>query len=174
MSALADHLGRLFFLYRTAAQGVYRDMNLEESQDDGKSFVVGQLLPARFSQWRLNACPMTTADLTEAGPRVLTAWETAGPVYYAQAPRGKIEFDAVPAPGPADDRKHPAVAGNTRGETLLAWTEGTGWGKGGKVAWQMFDAAGQPTQVRGCAPGVPVWGLVAACPRPDGSFTILY
>jgi len=35
---------------------------------------------------------------------------------------------------PATKGKHPVAVGNARGEVLLAWTEGTGWGKGGAVA----------------------------------------
>jgi len=57
---------------------------------------------------------------------------------------------------------------------LLVWAEGTGWEKGGAVAWQLFDPSGKPTAEKGRADGVPVWGLVAAVPRADGSFTIFY
>ena len=71
-------------------------------------------------------------------------------------------------------RKHPAVAVNSKGETLLVWTEGMGWNKGGSVAWQVFDKAGQPTAEHGRSTGVPVWSLVAAFTRPDGRFVIVY
>jgi len=82
--------------------------------------------------------------------------------------------EPVGAPGPGSDRKHPVVAGNSRGETLLAWTNGTAWQRGGSVEWQVFDQSGRPTDVKGTAPGVPVWGLVAAYTQADGSFTIIY
>jgi len=38
----------------------------------------------------------------------------------------------------------------------------------------VFDQSGRPTDARGTAPGVPVWGLVAAYTQPDGGFTIIY
>jgi len=79
----------------------------------------------------------------------------------------------APAPG-AGKRKHPTVAISSNGTMLLAWTEGTGWNKGGSVAWQLFDASGSPLTEKGRAPGVPVWGLVAATARPDGTFLIFY
>jgi len=36
---------------------------------------------------------------------------------------------------PATKGKHPVAVGNARGEVLLAWTEGAGWGRGGAGAW---------------------------------------
>jgi hypothetical protein len=80
----------------------------------------------------------------------------------------------VAAPGEARGRKHPAVAGNDRGESILVWTEGMGWERGGSLAWQVFDRNGRPTAAKGRAVGVPTWSLVAVFARPDGGFTILY
>jgi hypothetical protein len=78
------------------------------------------------------------------------------------------------APGEANGRKYPSVTGNSRGETLLAWAEGMKWGKGGSIAWQVFDKNGEPEGAIGHADGVPSWSLVAAFARPDGGFTLVY
>ena len=48
-----------------------------------------------------------------------------------------------------------AVA-NANDETLFVWTEGTGWAKGGSVAWQIFDQCGNAVGEIGGAPGLPV------------------
>ena len=118
---------------------------------------------------------MITNFISPAGRKILIAWETAGQVFYADVVPGTDGVsEPVGAPGSGADRKHPVVTGNSRGETLLAWTNGTGWQRGGSVEWQVFDQSGRPTDVRGTAPGVPVWGLVAAYTQPDGSFTIIY
>jgi hypothetical protein len=66
-----------------------------------------------------------------------------------------------------------AVA-NGKGETLLAWTEGTGWAKGGSLAWQLYDSEGKPTSEKGRAEGVPVWSLATAVAKPDGRFVVIY
>jgi hypothetical protein len=66
------------------------------------------------------------------------------------------------------------VAVNSRGETLLAWTEGMGWARGGSVVWQVYDKEGKPTAQRGHAAGVPVWSLVAVFVRKDGKFVVVY
>jgi hypothetical protein len=39
---------------------------------------------------------------------------------------------------------------------LLVWTEGTGWQRGGSLAWQLFDANGQPTNEKGRVDGIDV------------------
>jgi hypothetical protein len=56
---------------------------------------------------------------------------------------------------------------------LLAWTDGTAWERGGTVAWQLFDEAGNRLD-QGSLPGLPVWDLVAASVGSNGNFTIIY
>jgi hypothetical protein len=73
------------------------------------------------------------------------------------------------------NRKHPALAVNAKSEMLLAWAEGTGWQKGGSLAWQVYDKAGKPTGEKGRREGgIPVWGLPAAVAHSDGSFTLIH
>jgi hypothetical protein len=58
---------------------------------------------------------------------------------------------------------------------ILAWTEGTGWERGGALAWQVFDASGQPTQEKGRVEGaIPTWSMATVVARPDGGFTIIH
>ncbi|MCW8133768.1 MAG: hypothetical protein KIS92_25705, partial [Planctomycetota bacterium] len=63
---------------------------------------------------------------------------------------------------------------NAAGEIVLAWTEGMGWGKGGRLHWQVYDKAGKPTPEKGQTDGVPTWSLIAAFAKPDGSFVVVY
>lgn len=169
MRAFVDAGGTLLVLYRAAAKNIHRDMTLLTSRNQGRSFRAEEV-----AAWKLNACPMTTDDLSEGGGRVLAAWEKAGKVYWDEVnPRTLSLSPALVAPGSSADRKHPAIAANARGEILLAWTEGAGWMKGGSVAWQLFDAAGQPV-AQGRAPGVPIWGLPSVFANRQGNFTIVY
>ncbi len=170
LRAFADERGTLYILYRAATQGIHRDMVLLISTDQGRNF-----RGERIAKWDLNACPLTTAYISESRPDVLLAWQTEEQVYYARLGRGSLMLsDVSTPPGPGRSRKFPAIAGNGRRETLLAWTEGTAWKRGGSLGWQVFDQAGHPTDVRGTAPGVPVWGLVAAYSQRDAGFTIIY
>ena len=67
-----------------------------------------------------------------------------------------------------------ASATNAKGEVLLAWTEGTGWPKGGALAWQVFDKESRPTDAKGRIDGVPIWSLPTAYAQPDDRFVIVY
>jgi secreted PhoX family phosphatase len=103
---------------------------------------------------------------------VIAAGETHGRVFFVNvnAKTGKVSEPT----SPEGKAKHPVVAANSNGEVLLAWTEGTGWAKGGAVAWQLYDSAGNPTSEKRRADGVPVWSLVSAFTNPDGTFVIMY
>jgi hypothetical protein len=168
--ALADDRGGLYILYRAATQGDGRDIVLLTSRDAGAHF-----WGRRVHAWKINACPMSSASLAECNGAVLAAWETRQEVYFA---RVDTESAAVSPPGTApggEGRKHPAVAGNARGQTILVWAEGTGWQKGGALAWQVFDAGGRPTDAKGRIPeGIPTWGSSTSVARPDGSFLIIH
>jgi hypothetical protein len=170
LRAFADETGAVYVLYRAAKEEVHRDMYLLASADKGDHF-----RGEKVDDWNVNACPMSSAAFTEGDGGVLAAWETNGQVYYCRVDQKTGQRSPpVAAPGSGRGRKHPAVAVNARGETLLAWTEGMGWSKGGSVAWQVFDKDGKPTGAAGRADGVPAWSLVAAFTRPDGSFAVLY
>ena len=170
MRAFADRDGTLYMLYRAATKGVDRDMYLVRSNDNGRSF-----RSTRLHAWRLEACPMSTASISEGVGETLLAWETNGQVYYSRVGRKTSEAaPPVPAPGEGLRRKHPAVIANSEGKTIFLWTEKTGWKKGGSVAWQVFDESGRPTAEKGVADGVPAWSLVTAYALPGGRFAIIY
>jgi hypothetical protein len=103
---------------------------------------------------------------------VLRAWETDGHVYYQRV--GDSEPPSSPGDGGAAPRKHPRLAVDSRGTMLLVWTEGTSWGHGGEVAWQVFAPGGRLVGLPGRRPGLPSWSFAAVAPRSDGRFTIFY
>ena len=107
---------------------------------------------------------MSTMALVEGPNGVVAAWETDGQIYFAGTKPGTNTFlEPQAAPGTGGKRKHPALAFDARGRMLLAWTEGTGWEKGGTLAWQVFDKTGKPTAEKGrVEDGIPVWGLPSA------------
>jgi hypothetical protein len=171
MRAFADSRGALYVLYRAARQRVDRDIFLLTAARAGEPMEA-----KRLDGWKVPQCVMSTAAFAESPAGVLGAWETEGQVYFARVdPKTLTTGASFAPPGTSARRKHPVVAANARGETILVWTEGTGWERGGSLAWQVFEASGRPlAKASGRADGVPVWSLVAVFPRRDGGFTILY
>ncbi len=170
VGAFADRRGTLYILYRAATDTVHRDTYLLTSRDNGASFMTEKL-----QEWNIGACPMSTYTLGEGNGGVFAAWETDGQVQWVRI--DPVNGSRSPIMGPAGtlkNRKHPVLATNAQGEMLLAWTEGTGWNKGGGLAWQLFDKDARPTGEQGRAPGVPTWSMAAAFARRDGGFSIIY
>jgi hypothetical protein len=167
MKAFADSDGNVFALYRAASEMTNRDETLLVSHNHGADFEV-----AYAHGWKIAACPMSSAFLSDTKTGVLAAAETHGRVFFIRMDpkNGKVSEPV----SPPTKGKHPVVVGNAQGEVLLAWTEGTGWNQGGAVAWQVYDEAGNPTSEKGRTEGVPTWGLVTAVAKPDNSFIIIY
>jgi hypothetical protein len=170
MKAFADRHGHVHALYRSARESVNRDVYWLRSTDRGATFT-GKLL----HEWDINACPMSSMDFTERNGTLVAAWETGGQVYWAQLGRKSEQANPVAAPGEGKGRKHPRIVANSKGELLLVWTEGTGWQRGGSLAWQVYDADGKPASDSGIvAAGAPVWSFAAPMAHADGTFSILY
>lgn len=168
MKVFVDRNGDVFVLYRSATESVHRDVYFLYSTDHGRTFQ-GKLL----HKWNVNACPMSSMDFAQNGDTLVCAWETGGQVYWTHT-RSRKTADPTAAPGQGKDRKHPRLAVNRRGEVLLVWTEGTGWQKGGSLAYQLYDPAGRPMLDAKESPGIPTWSFAAAAPTTDNGFSIFY
>jgi hypothetical protein len=171
MRSIADGSGHVLTLYRSAERGIDRDMYLVDSTGDSEHFEVLKLHPMKS-----DICVMSTAALARDREDILAAWETEQQIYSARiAQPGLKATKPIGMPGEPKQRKHPSIAVNGAGQVLIAWTEGTGWSKGGSVAWQAFDRNGKPIDsAAGRRDDLPVWGAPAAFARSDGSFVIFY
>jgi hypothetical protein len=167
MKAFADSRGNVFALYRAATEMVNRDETILFSRNKGADFEI-----VYTHGWKIPSCPMSSASLSEAHSFVLAAGETHGRVFFVRLDP-KTGKASTPI-SPEVKAKHPVAVGTSHDEVLLAWTEGTGWNKGGALAWQLYDQAGQPTVEKGRANGVPTWSLLSAVATPDGQFLIFY
>ena len=118
---------------------------------------------------------MSTMALVEGPGGMVGAWDTDGQIYFAKIKPRTTDFtEPQSVPGTGKERKHPALAVNVQGEMILVWTEGTGWQKGGALAWQLFDKSGKPTDEKGRVErGIPVWGLPTVV-ATAGGFTIIH
>jgi hypothetical protein len=170
MKTFADGLGNLFISYRGALLAGYRDQLLLVARDSRLDFHIALRHP-----WKVAACPMSSTSFARTGDSVLAAWETNGQVFWSLLDhQGQPPSPPVAPSALGKNPKHPVVVGSPRGEILLVWTEGTGWAKGGDVAWQRFDSAGKPIRERGRVAGLPTWSMAAAANLPGERFLILY
>lgn len=168
MNIFAADQGRVFITYRSASESVNRDIHLLASNDGGATFKVATVDP-----WTVGTCVMSTAAFARNDQNVLAAWETKDQVRVARVD-GRGEITTIAMPG-NEKKKHPSIAVNPRGETLVAWTEGTTWGKGGDLVWQVFNASGEPIEGQtGRANKLAVWSVPAATIGNDGAFRIFY
>ena len=161
----------MYVLYRSAWRVMNRHMYLLTSSDGGATF-----RETKVDDWKIGQCVMSSAAFAETPAGVLATWEAERQVFYAVIdPDSHVLSKPVAALGHGKNRKYPVVAVSDRGNVILAWTEGTSFGHGGDVVWQVFDEQGSPIPgSAGRAPGLPVWGLVAAVANPDGGFTLVY
>jgi hypothetical protein len=166
MSVYSDSKGTVYGLYRSATENVHRDIHLLSSQDQGVHFSDRRLHP-----WAINACPMSSMDFAEGQGKVEGAWETSGQVYFENVTDHAAQ--PISAPAPAKGHKHPRLAIAPAGETLLVWTDGTGWGRGGSIAWQMYNQSGAPMTAKGSELGLPPWSFAETTSTREG-FLILY
>ncbi len=168
MRAFSDSSRTLYLVYR-AANEISRDMTLLVSRDRGASFEM-----TTISKWMIKGCPMSSCSFAEGSAGVLAATEKSEQVYFNRIDPTTLTL-SKPVSGPGGEKcKHPSLAANTKGEVLLAWTEGTAWQKGGALAWQVFDEEGRPTAEKGRTDGVPVWSMPSAFTQRDGNFAIIY
>jgi hypothetical protein len=168
MRGFADAHGDVFYLYRAATAKTNRGMVLLRSSDHGQSFA-----GFRLDNWKIESCPMSSAMFAQGPGAAYAAWENDGQVYFARVTKDKILAKA--APGPGNDRRLPALAVNKDGTLILVWTEGTGWNRGGTLAWQIYDKAGNATAEAGrVADGIATWSLPTVVAESDGHFTILH
>ena len=171
LQAFADRKGDLVILYRSANLAGNRDTVSLLSTDNGATFTSKVL-----GQWYVSTCPMSTHALGQTTTGLLAMWEKDGQIYFGSLRPDSLESTiGKTVGGSTGNRKHPTFA-QCQGKDpalLLAWTEGTGWEKGGSVAWETLNGKGEPTG-SGRADGVPVWSFAAGLAEPDGSFTLLY
>jgi hypothetical protein len=167
LRAFADKSGSVFILFRAAEQNVNRDEMLLFSHNHGADFQT-----AYSHGWKITTCPMSSAFLSETSSGVLAAAETHGRVFFVQFDP-KTGNTSKPL-SPEAKGKHPVAISNNKGETLLVWTEGAGWGQPGQMVFQLYDAQGKPTEKAGGKDGVPAWSFATAFLTSDETFEIVF
>lgn len=168
LATATDDTGALFVLYRTAEQGKQRGARLLRLPPKA----TGETSPVLLTkdQWNLNACPMTTATWLPSAQGADAFWVTEFKLHLFGREVENIDLGSFTGKAM---QNHPRLARNTAGETLLLWTEGAMWGKGGELVSQLFSTSGKPAGATQKQP-LPAWSYGACTALPDGRFAIIY
>ncbi len=167
MEAYVDRDEKLYFAYRSAEKGTQRDSYVFVSEDQGNSFKEILVDP-----WEIPACPASVYTFSETPGGTFVTWRTVREIHMAKVEETIMKITPPPA---KQGRRVPVVAGNEKGETLLAWAEGTNFAKSADLRWQVYDSRGLPTREKGLAEGAfSRWGFAAAFAKRNGDFVIIH
>ncbi len=161
-SAVYRDDGRLAVLYREETRNE-RDMHVvlwDQSRGEASRSRLGR------TRWKIEACPMSYYALSWDGRGFTAVWPTKGDVYFA-----RLDRDARPV-GP-DEIKAPGKVGMRTGLLALRAPDETtliAWKQDGRLGWQLYDRAGNPSGEPGAAEsqGQGVAGIVTR----DGRFLL--
>ncbi len=164
LAAMIGADGSLHVLYRKAENGSQRGARLIRLPAAANLSTTPVVVP--LDQWNMPGCPMTTAAFIQEDGGPAPAWVTQYQLrFQSWTPQIAAQSEAL--------RNHPRMARNSAGETLLAWTEGATWGKGGELLAQVFSANGAP-QGRPVRQTLSAWQYGACAVLGDGRLALLY
>lgn len=166
--------GYIYIIYRSAKNLVNRDVYLLVSNDKAQTFNQRVL-----DRWEVRTCPMSTAYFVDAGQELWLAWETHQRIRYTSISQeqnilqSKLEIqDAAKGKG----MKHPVIAANETGDTIITYVKNAGWGKGGNVNFDLItkqNLRGKPKAGQFATPKTKAWSRPAVY-YTDHQFIILY
>lgn len=145
--------------FRRATNMTERGTVLLLSTDQGKNFVAKPI-----DQMQSGKCIMSSFSIVKTAKLSAIGLENNGEI--------RVLRDGQPM-RTIGNGKYPALAVNHAGEMLVARAVGTGWNKGGAVAWEIFSPDGKAGE-KGDAKNLPTWSFPAAVALPDGNFLVIY
>lgn len=147
----------LYVVFRSATPDGSRDTALLTSRDGGVRFDTSIL-----DRWKASQCPMSLPSMDLSAGATTFLWETGPNIFWTDA-SALSQPRTLPANVEGKGRrKHPVSVRTREGYSLLAWSEGTGWQKGGYVGWQLRRPEGTILATeRSPSMDLPVWSRPA-------------
>ncbi len=162
-----DPDGKLFGVFRQAKERTHRG-----TVYFGYGMLGNQSFEREIAPMESGKCIMSTFALAQTAEQRVLGYETDGDVFLSLVP--KINADRMKEIS-VGKGKHPSIAINAMGDICVVQAVGTGWARGGTIAWQVFDSAGKSLDGQsGTANNLPAWSYPAVVARPDGNFMVFY
>ncbi|HEY9719633.1 MAG TPA: hypothetical protein V6C69_19295 [Trichormus sp.] len=165
MSATA-YGGMIYVLYRASGAGTARNTNMLISRNGGATFS-----SECVQEWQSNVCPGTSFSIATASGDVVGAWETKGHLFFAKLADIPLHIKAAPN---GSEQRYPSLSLGRDGSTLLTWTKGAGWQKGGTLQWQAYDHDFHPVGSQGSSGDTPVWSFSSAVALNGNHYAIYF
>lgn len=166
---------QLLVAYRSAIDGVGRHMQLLTVDGVDNAPSGSRYGPVhKLQQWEASFCPLSTNDIStdhEGGNWLV--FETEARIMLMGLP----DQTPMPVAAPFTEtrQKHPAVAVNPKGETLVVWGEAISHTRGGRLNMQLLTD-GQAVSGFEFAEQIEIgdFSFPAAAVLPDGNFLVVY
>lgn len=166
---------QLLVAYRSAIAGVGRHMQLLTVDGVDHAPTGSHYGPMHeLQQWEASFCPLSTNDIsTDPQGADWLVFETEARIMLMGLPAQ--DPVAVAEPFMATRQKHPAVAINTEGETLVVWGEAISHTRGGRLNMLLLQG-GEPVPEFSFRDEIQIgdFSFPAAAALPDGNFLVLY
>ncbi|MGH9553995.1 MAG: exo-alpha-sialidase, partial [Terriglobales bacterium] len=162
------HDGKLFVLYRAAAQGTRRDTILLTSADGGESCKSTILQP-----WEINQCPVSRFSLCSASNGVFAAWETKGRIFYERVDDPAKISTAPQGVTASSVEKFPTISRDAD-NILVTWTTVPAWGQPGTLHWEVHDPSGKLLSASAPDITVPQWSYATALVLGPAKFAVIH
>ena len=158
----------IYVLYRNVKDTTSRDMQLVSLSKKGT--VMNE---RTLDEWPINGCPMSSAAIASGSTGTFGAWETGGLIRYCML-GNQLKTTVLSPQSQEDGSRHPSMAIGDDHYTLLTWSEGTGWNRGGGVAWEITHPDNKLSRSGKMRESVPVWSFPSGFFVPEKGFTIVY
>lgn len=165
----------LLVAYRSAIDGVGRHMQLLTIDGVDHAPTGSEYGPVHeLQQWEASFCPLSTNDIsTDPRGEDWLVFETEARIMLMGLPAQ----DPLPVGEPFMEtrQKHPAVAINAQGETLVVWGEAISHTRGGRLNMRLLrDGLPAPEFSFSDEIQISDFSFPAAAALPNGNFLVLY
>ena len=154
-------------LYRNVKDTTSRDMQLITLTKKGA--VKNEIM---VDEWPISGCPMSSATITSDQTDTYGIWETGGKVNFSI-----LNNQSLTIFSPESQKKgsrHPFFSALKNGYKLASWSEGTGWNKGGSVAWELFGPNQESIKSGKIEEAIPVWSFPSSFSNVKKGITLVY
>lgn len=165
----------LLVAYRSAIDGVGRHMQILTVDGVDNAPRGSRYGPMHgLQEWEASFCPLSTNDITtDQNGKDWLVFETEARIMLMGLP------DAAPVPVGAPfmetRQKHPAVAVNDKGDTLVVWGEAISHTRGGRLNMQLLNNGSAVSDFEFSEEiQIGDFSFPAAAVLPDGNFLVLY